>query len=200
MMVWTDVETTGLDERRGHLLEVALVVTSDDLVELDCARCLVKPVVCESWDEFVAGLDPVVREMHTKSGLLDEVGRLGPGNSASRVEVELLGWLHRLPEKWTTLSLWETPLCGSTVGFDRRWLRAHMPDLEAAFYYRSVDVSGLVELSSRWAPGVWARRPKKKEAHRALDDAREAIDYLRYFRDCGFVATDRGARLMGGTL
>lgn len=93
---------------------------------------------------------------------------------------------HYTPKRVTLAS--QTPLAGSTVGFDRRWLKEHMPKLEALFSYRSVDCSSLTELAKRWAPSVYEARPRAEHAaHRALADVRESISLLRFYRDRGFV-------------
>lgn len=180
MIAWVDVETTGLDEESGRLLEVALVATDDDLKEVAC-RSL---VVCGPALTDVTGeLDDFkVFAMHHKSGLLDEVGQSTA--TLTHVEHELCAFVAQyVPEPG------KTPLAGSTVGFDRRWLRRHMPVLESAFSYRSIDVSSITELAKRWAPAVYEGRPKAGAAHRALADVRDSIEYLRYYRRCGFLAT-----------
>lgn len=239
MILWTDIESTGFDERECHLLEVALVVTDDDLREQAATSVVLLPVGI-SVDEMVEKMDPYVRAMHTKNGLLDDVRRLG----MRRYEGEdaLVRFLHATfasvpdvaldkcvscgkreaehvaagpPNEEALKVLWcpgpasgkswlpkmipalsQTPFAGSTVSFDRRWLRAHMPTLEALVSYRSIDVSSLTELARRWSPEAYAGRPgagKAKEdlAHRALADVRESIAYLRYYRERNFVG---GAR------
>ena len=181
MIAWVDLETTGLDERIGHMLEIAVVLTTDDLDEIAQVVRLVKPPWA-SRDDLARRLDPVVYEMHEKSGLLQAVEQLGPGNGPGAVEDVIGDWLMGADHA-------ETPLAGSTVGFDRRWLRHHMPALEARFSYRSIDVSSLTQLARRLSPAVYEGRPKadKDKAHRALADVRESIEYLRYYRERGFV-------------
>jgi oligoribonuclease (3'-5' exoribonuclease) len=240
MIVWTDVETTGLDEKTGDLLEVALVVTNDQLDEVAAVSEIVVPI---DRDATIAKMDPYVREMHTRNGLIRELSNSfprppsAPDYDRSMMErscdflinqmVEVFNnqpaimtdkcvhckfsltshrWNGRIesttaecptkniagqqfwfsPKFDTPISA--APLAGSTVGFDRRWLRHHMPALEALFSYRSIDVSVLTELARRFAPSIYAARPKKSEAHRALADARESINYLRYYLKSGFIS------------
>lgn len=174
MICWVDVETTGLDERKGHLLEVALVLTDDQLNDLGYCRVVVKP-------DTVISLDPYVLKMHVNNGLLDDVVDLGM--PLSQAQDTLIAFL-KLHIKDNSV-----PLAGSTVSFDRRWLKEHMPLLESEFNYRNIDVSSLTEIAKRWTPEIYTNRPQNKEKqHRALADVRESIAYLKYYRDCGFVA------------
>lgn len=191
MIVWTDVESTGLDERNGHLLEVALVLTDDELVEQGHFSVVVQPVGT-TIDATVANMDVVVREMHTANGLIAEL-REGGGVRRYEAEEHIIKWLKGPctspeQEKLSLESLSKVPLAGSTVGFDRRWLREHMPRLEALFSYRSIDVSSITELARRWSPSTYEGRPKAGKAHRALADVRESIAYLKYYSNVGFIA------------
>lgn len=181
MIVWVDVETSGLDERVGHLLEVAMVVTFDDLREHASESVVLKASRIDEPDFFPL----IVREMHEKNGLIRDVKERGLDLFTGAAN--LRDWLEKCFGNVNDIR--QVPLAGSTVSFDRRWLRHHMPEVEALFNYRSIDVSCLTELSSRWAPSVYANRPKaeKGKPHRALDDARASIEYLRYFRSSGFV-------------
>lgn len=183
MIAWTDVETSGLDERQGHLLEVAFVITDDNLTERAATSVICKPVGCEV-DDMQMPL--VVREMHEKSGLLADLRKEGAFRR-HEAEEQLIGWLTQTFGRIEDLR--QIPLAGSTVSFDRRWMRQHMPKLEALFSYRSIDVSALTELASRWSPAVYNDRPKKDSgiAHRALADVRQSIAALRYYRGRGFV-------------
>lgn len=198
MIVWVDTETTGLDPERGSLLEVAFVVTTDRLEEIAYTSALVEPF---DYDDIVTKLDPAVRAMHEKNGLLREVEALGgEGCGATAVATRLIRWLINVVDLYVASGgyvdaggsepgeiLKGTPLAGSTVGFDRAWLRRHMPSLEALFSYRSIDVSSFTEIAKRWSPAVYEGRPKTVIAHRALTDVRESINYLRYYRESGFV-------------
>lgn len=237
MIVWVDVETTGLDARSGHLLEVALVVTDDDLSEVAARDVVVRPVGADVDRVY---MEPVVREMHQKNGLLADVRERGlrrheaeevlvtfvralaqvppvPSGKCARCgrrEEEHLpdgdGPRHAIPTRCPSVGagaattgffepemlpvLPQTPLAGSSVAFDRQWLAEHMPRLHGLFHYRSIDVSSITELARRWAPGIYAERPKAADAHhRALADIRESIEYLRYYRRSGFVAAEAAA-------
>lgn len=219
MLVWTDTETTGLKEREGHLLEVALLVTDDDLVEKAAFSVVCRPVGVEI--DFVQ-MDDFVREMHTKNGLLEEVKLHGVRRHEA--EAMLIAFIEEafkdVPKvathkcancgknekehnggpcvisevsvKYfgpkTEPAIKHTPLAGSTISFDRAWLREHMKTLEAMFFYRSVDVSSFTEMAKRWAPNVYKGRPNAEAgaAHRALADIRESVNYLRYYRQAGF--------------
>ncbi len=191
MIVWVDTETTGLDPENGNLLEVALVVTSDDLEEVAARSVIVQPIAPLGLDAWREHLDPVIQDMHGKNGLLDVIGR-GDGIGLREAEVQFFAWVWTLDQRPYVgcFNLKKTPLAGSTVGFDRAWLKKHMPALESLFSYRSIDVSSITELAARWAPAIYEGRPKAdpaKIAHRALPDARESISILRYYRERGFV-------------
>ncbi len=181
MIAWVDVETTGLDPEHGYLLEVALVFTDDELNVLgDAFSRIVRPS-CSADYNWYRALEPVVFNMHAASGLLQAV-HAGEGVSIKDVQAEAIEFSSSHGD------LKSTPLAGSTVGFDRAWLKKHMPGLESLFSYRSVDVSSVKELCRRWAPGVAAARPKpSKPAHRALADVMESIEELRYYRSASFV-------------
>jgi oligoribonuclease len=241
MIVWCDVETTGLSPEKDHLLEVALVVTDDDLVEQCHTSVVMQPVGISIGS---VQMDKKVVDMHTKNGLLDEVRALEQsdirGMRLHQAEQQLLNFLsgafttvapvasekcahcgrgekeheekvHPLSEMQLMAKLCpadgyfscsfqakyvpavsQTPLAGSTIAFDRSFLRAHMPRLHEKFHYRSVDVSSLTEIAKRWAPEVYEARPKNPAGapHRALADARESIEYLRFFKSVGFVSTN----------
>lgn len=181
MIVFVDVETNDLDERKesAHLLEVALVVVDDNLVERAATSVVCKPVGVEV-DDLEMPL--LIREMHEKSGLLADLRK---PDALRRYEAEkfLVDWLGTTFGRIEDLR--QIPLAGSTVSFDRRYLRAKMPEVEALFSYRSIDVTCLTELAKRWSPAVHNDRPKEEVgvAHRALDDARHSVKVLRYYRD-----------------
>ncbi len=186
MILWTDIESTDLDERRGCLLEVAMIATDDNLVERTSASVIVNPINIE-----VAKLDDlkmplVVREMHEKSGLLADI-KAGRGLILPEAEKYLLDWL--TSEFIQLEDLRKIPFAGSTIAFDRRWLRHHMPTLEKLPHHRSIDVSSINELAQRWAPAVHNDRPRQATgvSHRALDDIRHSIATLRYYKGRGFV-------------
>jgi oligoribonuclease len=187
MIVWVDTETTGLNPMvaHAHLLEVALVVTDDNLIEIAETSVLVKPIGYDIM-YVVENMDPVVREMHTENGLIDEL-RAGKGVRRYIAENTLIDWVWH-DACGPLLALKDTPLAGSTVGFDRNWLREHMPQFESLFSYRSIDVSSVTELAKRWASSIYEGRPKaEKKPHRALPDIKASIECLRYYRDKGFI-------------
>ena len=184
MICWVDTETTGLIPEKGHLLEVALVVTDDDLHEIAHTSIVLRPVM--AGDLTQSDMDPVVWTMHTENGLLDAVKKSGARRHEA--EAQLIEFVNAFRKNPSTLS--KIPFAGSTVGFDRAWLRVHMPTFESMLSYRSIYVSSITELAKRWAPAVYEGRPKagQKAAHRALADVYESIEYLRYYRRVGFIA------------
>jgi oligoribonuclease len=171
-LVWLDLEMTGLDVTRHVIVEIAVLVTDAELEPLDEGI----DVVVHQPPAALAEMDDVVRAMHTGSGLL-------PAIEASTVSLaeageQALAYVQRhIPEPGTA------PLCGNSIGVDRRFLDRQLPELDAYLHYRSIDVSSLKELCRRWYPAVFKRRPGKRETHRALDDVRESIAELRYYRD-----------------
>jgi oligoribonuclease len=181
MIVWVDVESTALDESEGHLLEVAMVATDDELIERTYASVVIKPVGINIED---VKMPLIVREMHEKNGLLRDVAN---GFELGEGELNLIHWLKT--DFGEIEGLRKIPLAGSTIAFDRRWLRRHMPELHALFSYRSIDVSALTELAMRWAPAIYNDRPKPEKGapHRALDDVRASVALLRYYKEKEFV-------------
>ena len=170
MLVWMDLEMTGLDPARDVIVEIATVVTDDDLNVVAEGPDL----VVHATDAQLEAMVPVVREMHAASGLTDAI-------RASTVTLADAGaaTIAFLSEH---VRKGEVPLCGNSIGTDRRFLQEHLPELEAWFHYRNVDVSSLKELVRRWRPEVLAAAPEKPSSHRALDDVRASIDELRHYR------------------
>jgi oligoribonuclease len=170
MLVWMDLEMTGLDPGRDVIVEIATLVTDDELEVVAEGPDL----VIHQPDTALATMDPVVVEMHTRSGLLDAIR--ASTISLDDAGAQTLAFLqHWVPEPRTV------PLCGNSIGMDRRFLAAYLPQIEAWLHYRSVDVSSVKELVRRWYPGLKA--PQKPGAHRALDDIRESVRELRYYRE-----------------
>jgi oligoribonuclease len=171
-----DLEMTGLDHTRDRIVEIATIVTDDELRTIAEGPDLVVHVD----DELLATMDPVVVEMHTKSGLL-------PAIRASTVTIEEAGARtldfirSHVPDPRTV------PLCGNSIGTDRRFLDKYLPEIENYLHYRSVDVSSVKELVKRWYPDLTHAMPRKAGLHRALDDIRSSIEELRYYRSVVFV-------------
>jgi oligoribonuclease len=170
-MIWIDVETTGLNPEKDHLLEVGGIVTDDQLQEQGRVVHVVDPQL--PVDELIEKSSSVVREMHTESGLWDDLRR-GGHDKAGRVEAQLIVWLQGFTEGE------KYPLCGSSVHFDRKWLKHYMPRLEAEMHYRNIDVSTIKELHRRFGP---ARDPdfEPRRAHRPLADLEDSIKALRFY-------------------
>jgi oligoribonuclease len=175
-LVWIDCEMTGLDLTSDALIEIACIVTDSELNALDDGiDVLIKPPA-----EALDGMDEVVRDMHTTSGLLAE---LGSGLSLAEAQDLVLGYVRQhVPESR------KVPLCGNSIGTDRGFLARDMPELDDFLHYRMVDVSSIKELARRWYPRVYFASPEKHGGHRALADIRESIRELRYYREAVFVA------------
>jgi oligoribonuclease len=182
VLVWMDLEMTGLDPTTDVIVELATVVTNDEL-EIVAEG---PDIVVHQPDEFLARMDPVVVEMHTKSGLLDAI-RASDVSLADAGAATLEFVRTHAPEPRTV------PLCGNSIGTDRRFLATYLPEIEAHLHYRSIDVSSIKELVRRWYPKLAQTRPQKVGLHRALDDIRESIEELRYYRDRVFVPRDAPA-------
>ena len=173
-LVWIDCEMTGLDLARDALIEIACIVTDGQLNAADEGVDLViKPA--EALDTMPA----VVREMHTASGLLDE---LPSGLTLAEAQEQVLAYVRsrvREPRK--------VPLCGNSIATDRTFIARDMPELDAFLHYRMVDVSSIKELARRWYPRAYFASPEKHGGHRALADIKESIRELRYYREAIFV-------------
>ena len=174
-LVWIDLEMTGLDPMHDEIVEIACIVTEGDLTELDEGISLVvKPN-----DAPLAAMDQFVVDMHTSSGLIDEIPQ---GVSLADANEAVLAYIKsHIPESR------KAPLAGSSVYVDRIFLSRYMPDIDAHLHYRIVDVSSIKELTKRWYPRAYYNTPEKTGNHRALADIREAIAELRYYRDAVMV-------------
>lgn len=174
-IIWIDCEMTGLSLQRDALVEVAALVTDFELNQLgDGVDVVIRPPA-----EAMAQMDDFVRDMHTTSGLIDE---LADGVSLMEAQELVLDYVRaHAPEPR------KAPLGGNTVATDRGFLARDMPELEAHMHYRIIDVSSIKELSRRWYPRVYFNAPKKSGGHRALADIRESIAELRYYREAVFV-------------
>lgn len=166
---------TGLDPGRHVIVEIATLVTDDEL------RVVVEgpDLVVSATADQLGEMDRFVRDMHTRSGLLAAI-EASTVSLAQAGEATLDFLRQHLPagEK--------VPLAGNSIGTDRRFLAAHLPALEAFFHYRSVDVSTVKELARRWYPDALAAAPAKRTAHRAMDDIRESVAELAYYRQAVF--------------
>ncbi len=175
MLAWIDLEMTGLDPERDLILEIAVLVTDDDLVIVAEGPDLVVHQPGAALD----AMDPVVVKMHDDSGLRKAV-------EASTVSLEeagaaVLAFLRQhLPTPRTV------PLCGNSIGTDRSFLIRHLPEVDAWLHYRSIDVSTVKELCRRWYPDAYEAAPVKAGHHRALDDIRESVAELAYYRSTIF--------------
>jgi oligoribonuclease len=166
---------TGLDIRADALIEVAALVTDFDLNVLgEGVDIVIKPPP-EALDQMV----PFVQEMHTTSGLLEE---LDSGTTLEDAEAQVLAYVRQHCADGS-----RPPLAGNTVATDRAFLARDTPELEAFLHYRIVDVSSIKELSRRWFPRAYYNAPDKNGGHRALADIRESIEELRYYREAVFV-------------
>ncbi len=175
-LVWIDCEMTGLDLRRDALIEIAALVTDGDLRVLGEGVDL----VIHADESALAGMPDVVREMHARSGLTEEVRRSTV--TLREAEEQVLAYVRtHVPEARTA------PLAGNSIATDRGFLARDMPELDAHLHYRMVDVSSVKELCRRWFPRVFFAKPEKGLAHRALADIRESIRELDYYRHTLFV-------------
>jgi oligoribonuclease len=174
-LVWIDCEMTGLDLARDALIEIACIVTDAQLNVVDDGVDLVIKPPAEALDH----MPPVVREMHTTSGLLTE---LGSGITLAEAQEQVLAYI-----RGNVTESRKAPLCGNSIATDRTFIARDMPQLDSFLHYRMVDVSSIKELARRWYPRAYFASPEKHGGHRALADIRESILELRYYRDAVFV-------------
>jgi oligoribonuclease len=175
MLAWMDLEMTGLDPARNTIVEIATLITDDDL-ELVAAG---PDLVVKTTPDQLADMDDVVRAMHTRSGLLAAIEASSVTLAeAGQATLEFLR--QHIPEASSV------PLCGNSIGTDRRFLAAWLPDIDGFLHYRSIDVSTIKELARRWYPDAYSKAPRKVGSHRALGDIMESVSELRYYRDSVF--------------
>ncbi|HET8603292.1 MAG TPA: oligoribonuclease [Marmoricola sp.] len=174
-LVWIDCEMTGLDLEKDALIEVAALVTDFDLNVLGDGVDLVIAPAAGAVDQMI----DFVRDMHTSSGLLDE---LSGGLAMADAEAAVLDYVREFCTEGS-----RPPLAGNTIATDRAFLARDMPQLESFLHYRNVDVSSIKELARRWYPRAYYNAPEKSGNHRALADIRESIEELRYYREAIFV-------------
>ncbi len=167
---------TGLDPAENVIVEIATIITDDELNIVAEGPDL----VVHATEEQLAIMDPVVVEMHTKSGLLTAIGE--STITLADAGAQTLEFIRQhVPEAR------KVPLCGNSIGMDRRFLAAYLPEIENHLHYRSVDVSSIKELVRRWYPGVLDTLRQKQGTHRALDDIRESVAELRHYREHVFM-------------
>jgi len=163
---------TGLDPTTDVIVEIATLITDDNL-ELIAEG---PDLVIHQPPDVLERMNPIVVEMHTKSGLINEIA--SSTVSLADAGAQTMAFLkEHIPAERTV------PLCGNSIGTDRRFLLSYLPEIEEYLHYRSVDVSTLKELAKRWNPAILKSAPRKAEGHRALDDIRESVNELRYYRD-----------------
>lgn len=175
-LVWLDLEMTGLDHSENVIIEIASIVTDSELNILAEGP----NIAIHQPEAELAKMDAWCTRTHGGTGLTQRVRDSEVGLAAA--EAETLAFI----QEWVGEG--ESPMCGNSIGTDRRFLLEYMPQLEAYFHYRNVDVSTLKELARRWAPPVYASF-NKEGTHAALDDIRESIEELRYYRQ-QFLAED----------
>jgi oligoribonuclease len=171
LLVWMDMEMTGLDPAKERIIEVATIITDGNLTEIAVGPEL----VIHQSDEVLAAMDDWNKSHHTGSGLVERVkaSTITDGDA----EAQTLAFInaHAGPKDRPVLA-------GNSIHQDRRFIRRYMPQLDLRLHYRMVDVSTIKELARRWFPQSIAKQPAKKDTHRALDDIRDSIDELRYYR------------------
>ncbi|RDV46614.1 oligoribonuclease [Leifsonia sp. ku-ls] len=175
-LVWIDCEMTGLDLEVDELVEIAVVITDFELNVLDPGLS----IVIKPDDSALANMGDFVRQMHTTSGLIEEIPN---GKSLAEAEYEVLEYVLKFAPTART-----APLAGNTIGTDRMFLAKYMPRLDNHLHYRNVDVSSIKELARRWFPRIYFNAPEKNGGHRALADILESIRELDYYRSAAFVA------------
>ncbi|OOG27222.1 oligoribonuclease [Thioalkalivibrio denitrificans] len=169
-LIWIDLEMTGLDTQSDYIIEIATLVTDKDLNLLAEG-----PIIAvHQSDAILARMDDWNRDTHGRSGLLERV------KMSLHTEIEAEQETLRFLEKYVPPR--SSPMCGNSICQDRRFLARCMPDLEAFFHYRNLDVSTLKELARRWAPGI-VNGLTKESSHQAMDDIRASVEELRYYRE-----------------
>ena len=169
-LVWLDCEMTGLDPEKERIIEIAVIVTGPQLTP----RIEGPVLAIHQSDELLDQMDKWNKRTHGRSGLIDKVK--ASAVSEDDAQAQVLAFLAKYVPKGST------PMCGNTIGQDRRFLARYMPKLETFFHYRNVDVSTFKELAKRWRPEVYSAF-KKRQKHTALADVHESIDELEHYRE-----------------
>ena len=168
-MVWLDCEMTGLNPDYDRIIEIAVVVSSADLQ----TRIEGPVFAIHQSDELLAGMDAWNKGTHGRSGLIEKVK--ASTVTEAQAEAALIAFLTKYVPKG------KAPLCGNSIGQDRRFMERYMPKLNSFFHYRNIDVSTLKELARRWKPEAYTSF-KKAQRHTALADVHESIDELQHYR------------------
>ena len=169
-LIWVDMEMTGLDPDKDRVLEIALLITDKDLNLLAEGPVL----AVHQPDEVLAGMDEWCTRTHTGSGLVERVRTSALDEQAA--VAQCLAFLRQ----WVPEGV--SPMCGNSIGQDRRFMARYMPELERYFHYRNLDVSTIKELVRRWKPELMDEF-KKQGSHQALEDIRESVAELRFYRE-----------------
>lgn len=169
-LIWIDLEMSGLDPTKDRIIEVATIVTTPNLSIIAEGPSL----VIKQSQETMSSMDEWNTRQHGQSGLVERV--LSSEIDEERAEEETISFLSKHIKKGCS------PMCGNSICQDRRFLSRYMPKLEAYFHYRHIDVSTLKELARRWAPNVLKQAGPKRSKHLALDDIKDSIDELKYYR------------------
>jgi oligoribonuclease len=169
-LVWLDCEMTGLEPEAERIIEIAIIVTGPNLEP----RIEGPVLVIHQSDALLDAMDSWNKGTHGKSGLIDKVK--ASSISEEEAQLQIVAFLSQYVPKSGS------PMCGNSIGQDRRFLAKYMPKLEAYFHYRNLDVSTLKELSKRWAPEIY-KSFKKQQRHTALADVHESIDELLHYRE-----------------
>jgi len=172
MLVWMDLEMTGLDHNSDVIVEIATLVTDNDLQIVAEGPDL----VIHQSDEVLARMNKVVTDMHTHSGLINEIRE-------STITLEAAGAATLEFIKEHVGEARTVPLCGNSIGMDRRFLAAYLPEIEEYLHYRSIDVSTIKELGRRWYPADYSALTKGNSAHRAMDDIKDSVEELKFWRE-----------------
>lgn len=175
-LVWIDLEMTGLDPRKCRILEIAAIVTDNDLNVVAQSPA----IAIHYSDKILDGMEPWSRFHHKKSGLTDacRTSRIG----LKKAEETILKFVKSHCKQKTA------PLCGNTIWQDRRFLVKYMPKLESYLHYRTIDVSSIKELVQRWYPAEYKMPRQKNQSHRVLDDILESIEELRFYQKKIFIS------------
>lgn len=173
-IVWMDLEMTGLDPEKERIIEIAALITDGQLNVIAEGPNL----VVHQPDELLAAMDAWNTEHHAKSGLTDQVR--ASTISEAQAEEMVLAFIAEHCDPRTA------PLAGNSIHQDKRFLQKYMPRIEAHLHYRIIDVSSVKELIRRWMPKVHYKQPPKNEGHRAMDDIKESLRELQYYREAAF--------------